>query len=551
MAKRIGVLIVEDQDVVRIGLNLSLESSPDIEILGEAVDGVSAVTEAIALKPDVILMDIGLPKLDGIAAATLIKKELSTRIIMFTEHDDDQSVFAALSAGADGYCLKDVTAEQLVKAIGTVVAGAVWLDDRVAGRVLRSWSNTPAPQSDAIPEPQPAPTSANPIASSLQMDVLSLMVEGLSAEQIASRLQLNAADVNSCLVDVMENLSKSERAQAALADLRREMFKDVPGLSKWCPKCQRDLDPSFEICPFDGTQLDRPSHEHLVGKIFADRYEIIELLGQGAMGIVYKARHKFMNRVVAIKILHPFLLSDLNNVKRFRQEAEAASALQHANVIHIHDFGLTSSGEAFLVMELLEGTGLDEVLAKQGPIPVEHSIDIFIQCCDALEHAHKHGIIHRDLKPSNIVLVKDQSGRQQVKIVDFGIAKFTSKEKSAAPSLTQEGSIHGSPMYMSPEQCQAFPLDARSDIYSFGCLMYETVIGSPPFQAENSIDAMYMHCRTAPPSLLRADAVHTIPVRLDQIILKALSKEPAKRQQTIAELRDELIPLKSARSAVN
>jgi serine/threonine-protein kinase len=288
-----------------------------------------------------------------------------------------------------------------------------------------------------------------------------------------------------------------------------------------------------------------------VGKIFADRYEIIELLGQGAMGIVYKARHKFMNRVVAIKILHPFLLSDLNNVKRFRQEAEAASALQHPNVIQIHDFGLTSSGEAFLVMEFLEGTGLDELLAKGGPIPVERSLEIFLQCCDALEHAHKHSIIHRDLKPSNIVLVKDQSGRDQVKIVDFGIAKFTSKEKSDAPSLTQEGSIHGSPMYMSPEQCQAHPMDARSDIYSFGCLMYETLIGSPPFKAEHSIDAMYMHCRTAPPSLLRADSVHTIPARLDQIILKALSKEPAKRQQTIAELRDELMPLKSAQSAVN
>jgi serine/threonine-protein kinase len=202
-------------------------------------------------------------------------------------------------------------------------------------------------------------------------------------------------------------------------------------------------------------------------------------------------------------------------------------------------------------MEFLEGTGLDELLAKGGPIPVERSLEIFLQCCDALEHAHKHSIIHRDLKPSNIVLVKDQSGRDQVKIVDFGIAKFTSKEKSDAPSLTQEGSIHGSPMYMSPEQCQAHPMDARSDIYSFGCLMYETLIGSPPFKAEHSIDAMYMHCRTAPPSLLRADSVHTIPARLDQIILKALSKEPAKRQQTIAELRDELMPLKSAQSAVN
>lgn len=563
----IGVLIVEDQDVVRIGLGLSLENYPEIALLGEVGDGVDAVTEAVAIRPDVILMDIGLPRLDGIAAATLIKKQLKTRIIMFTEHDDDQSVFAALSAGADGYCLKDVSAEQLVKAIKTVADGAVWLDERVAGRVLRSYSaasstggftqakpaqsiyqspvaQQPAGQSNAQsnqsePMEHTAGRDAKSDMSAMQMNVLSLMVEGLDAEVISTRLGLTAEQVNSCLAQVMDRLAKSERAQAALADLRREMFKDVPNLSKWCPTCQSNLAPSFEKCPFDGAPLDLTHEEHLVGKTFAERYEIIELVGRGAMGIVYKARHKFMNKIVAIKVLHPYLLSDVNNLKRFRHEAQAASALEHPNVIRIFDFGLTTSGEAFLVMELLQGASLDVVLREETCLPVARSMRIFLQCCDALEHAHAHGIVHKDLKPSNIVLSSERSGTESVRIVDFGIAKFMSSD-GTAPSLTQSGVIVGSPNYMSPEQCQGFPVDTRCDIYSFACLMYETLSGRPPFQG-SSTDVMYKHVHETPQSLRKLQPQLYIPETLDNIVLKSLAKQPNGRHQSIRELKEDLL----------
>ncbi len=534
--RQISILIVEDQDVVRIGLELSLESDPSLHILGEAVDGITAVELAVKLKPDVILMDIGLPKMDGIAAAKLIKKELSTRIIMFTDRDDDQSVFAALSAGADGYCLKDVTAEQLTKAIHTVVDGAVWLDERVADRVLRSYSNPPASLAEE--------SKTNP--EKLQQQVLSLVVEGLSADVIGKRLTLSTEEVNKCLTAVMEKLSKSERAQAALADLRRDMFKDVPGLSKWCPKCERDLDPNFAICPFDGADLDKTSEEQLMGKTFADRYEIIELIGRGAMGIVYKARHKFMNRMVAIKILHPHLLSDVDNFKRFRQEAEAASALQHPNVVHIFDFGLTSQGEAFLVMEYLEGVVLDDELDKLDQLPVDRSVDIFLQCCDALDHAHNKGIVHKDLKPSNIVLLREHDRDDSVRIVDFGIAAFLGRETP----VTASGSgrmVQGTPVYMSPEQIKGRPVDPRSDIYSFGCLMYETLVGRPPFVEDTAMRTMSAHIQEEPESLrARSPELH-IPQLLDSIILKTLSKWPADRQQSAAELKRELLQLKTTK----
>lgn len=568
--KTIGILIVEDQDVVRIGLNLSLEDYQEIEILSEVTDGVEAVIEAVALKPDVILMDIGLPRMDGIAAATLIKKELNTRIIMFTDHDDDQSVFAAMSAGAEGYCLKDVTAEQLVKAIKTVAEGSIWLDERVAGRVLNSYNAPGAPPvGAAAPSQEPAapisagytmeiaaestfiPSSAGIAAgttapaedSAVQMNVLSLMVEGRDAEYIARKLGMTVEAVNGCLHSTMDRLSKSDRAQAALADLRREMFKDVPGLSLWCPHCQRDLDPSFQVCPFDGTSLGKTSEEQLVGKTFADRYEIIEMLGKGAMGIVYKARHKFMNRLVAIKIMHPHLL-DINNMKRFRQEAEAASALQHANVIHIYDFGLTTTGEAFLVMDYLQGIGLDDVLRADGRVPVERALNIFIQCCDALDHAHSKGVVHRDLKPSNIVLVTEPDHSESIRIVDFGIAKLNTADSQAAPGLTQEGVIQGSPSYMSPEQCQGKPIDGRSDIYSFATLMYETLCGRVPFVSDNAFDAMYMQVRGVPEPLNKTFPDLKVPPALDDAIIRALAKEPAQRQ-TAKELKQELVAVQA------
>jgi DNA-binding NarL/FixJ family response regulator/tRNA A-37 threonylcarbamoyl transferase component Bud32 len=559
--RQIGILIVEDQEVVRIGLNLSLENHPDIVVLAEVTDGITAVHEAIARKPDVILMDIGLPVMDGIAAATLIKQELATRIIMFTDRDDDQSVFAALSAGADGYCLKDVSEELLVKAIKTVADGAVWLDERVADRVLRSYSQPSGIGGSAkitstvavMPVPPVSPKQTQE-AATMQQEVLGLVVEGLDANVISQRLRITPDQVNTCLYDAMDGLARSERAQAALGDLRRAMFKDVPGLSKWCPKCQRDLDPHFETCPFDGADLDVPSEEQLMGKTFADRYEILAVLGRGAMGIVYKARHKFMNRIVAIKILHPYLLLDVNNIKRFRHEAEAASALEHPNVIRIFDFGLTSSGEAFLVMEFLEGPTLEDELIASERIPVERALDLFIQCCDALEHAHTKGLIHRDLKPSNIVLTKDQFNHDSVRIVDFGIARFTSKETPSgtpAPNFTQEGVVHGTPAYMSPEQCQAKALDARSDIYSFGCVMYETLSGNTVFQGDHSIDAMYMHVRQEPESLQQLYPELELPAMLDQIILKALAKDPNDRYQTVVDLRRDLLALKTSRKTVN
>lgn len=222
LSEQIGVLLVEDDEPTRFWLRLTLEPEKVYKVVGEAEDGKTAVQLALQHKPRVVLMDIGLPVLDGVAASKQIKEALpETRIIMFTSHDSDDSVFAALTAGCDGYCLKSLTAEQLLKAISSVCDGAAWLDPGIANRVLRA--ATGRSQSDADKaEPQ------NPFAlSAREMDVLVLLVEGLSNQQIAERLHLGTETVKTHMRHIMRKLAVSDRTQAAIKAMREGIVKNI------------------------------------------------------------------------------------------------------------------------------------------------------------------------------------------------------------------------------------------------------------------------------------------------------------------------------------
>jgi len=531
-AKKISILIVEDQEFVRLGLRLALENMPQISIVGECTDGLSAVKMSLQLKPDVVLMDIGLPLLSGIEAAKLIMNEQLARIIMFTAHDDDQSIFAAMSAGAAGYCLKDVSATRLWAAISAVDEGAVWLDDRVAVRLLQSCSSHAALSANENKE-------ATAQLSTLEFNVLTLIVEGFTHESIAAQLSIDIRNLELCLSAIVETLARSDRAQAARQAVLKGLYgaNDKP-ISR-CSQCQRDLHQGFAVCPFDGAKLIRSPEEFLVGQTFADRYEILSLLGHGGMSIVYLARHKFMNRKVAIKVLHPEMTTDLNNVKRFRQEAEAVSTLQHPHLINVFDFGLSLEGEAFLVMDYVEGVTLNDILRKEGTLSLERFVNVFSQTCDALQHAHERGVIHRDLKPSNIMLVKEPNGSESVRVIDFGIAKLDYKHRTAA-NLTQPGEVFGSPTYMSPEQCMGVPTDARSDVYSLGCVMHEALTGGPPFLSEDPYQTMNSHVNQPPEPLNKVDPTLQIPACFEELIMRTLEKISSSRPQSMAEVQGEL-----------
>ncbi|HEY9679585.1 MAG TPA: serine/threonine-protein kinase [Drouetiella sp.] len=367
-------------------------------------------------------------------------------------------------------------------------------------------------------------------------------------------------------------------------------------VGKTCKTCGQVFDPSIAFCPTDGTKLSTElvvatSHEliqvtskhaavgqsnnsrvitskfleegndddgderrttssgmgdpypHLVptllGQTLDNQYEVQTVIGKGGMSFVYRANHLLLRKTVAIKTLLPHLTLQATSLQRFQQEAQAASNLKHPNIIAVHTFGTTPDGEPYLVMDYVEGSSIAEELEKYGFVQVDRAVDIFIQVADALAHAHQRGIIHRDLKPSNILLLEKQGQRDFVNIVDFGIAKMLPQNGQEGVNLTQTGEVFGSPLYMSPEQCRGDKLDARADIYSMGCLMYETLTGRAAIAGDNTMEVLYNHLHEIPKPM-KAPLIH-VPAELERIVFKTLAKDPAQRYQSMDALRDDLV----------
>lgn len=307
---------------------------------------------------------------------------------------------------------------------------------------------------------------------------------------------------------------------------------------KKCPACNGEFPADLVVCPNDRTMLLTPKKDELIGQILNDRYKVVEEVGRGGMSAVYRGVHELMDRTVAIKVLLPQLVSDQISIKRFQQEAQAASHLQHPNVITVYDYGFVASGQPYLVMDFLEGESLSEIIKADKHVPVKRVIPIFMQACEALEHAHQKGVIHRDLKSSNIMLIDFEGKKDFVKVVDFGIAKLMPSSGKQSQNLTQTGEVFGSPIYMSPEQCMAQSLDARSDIYSMGAMIYEALTGQPPLMGQSIIDTMQMHMSTPPKPFKEIRPDLSIPDALERVVLKALAKKPEQRYQSMQELRD-------------
>jgi CheY-like chemotaxis protein len=274
------------------------------------------------------------------------------------------------------------------------------------------------------------------------------------------------------------------------------------------------------------------------GTTFAERYSVLSTLGRGSTGIIYKAQHLFLNRLVALKVLHPQLVSEAESVARFKREAQAVSGLSHPNIIAVYDFGITPAGLPYLVMDYSEGQSLAQLIAERGKLSFNEALPLFIQTCEALAHAHACGIIHRDIKPGNMLIVTGDDGKDQLKIVDFGIAKMPAGGE--AMQITQNGDVLGSPLYMSPEQCMGADLDARTDIYSLGCVMYTVLVGQEPFVGENVLDTMYRRTVEEPRPFgeLRSDLV--VPSAMEQVVMKALRRERDKRYQSMRALQADL-----------
>ena len=269
------------------------------------------------------------------------------------------------------------------------------------------------------------------------------------------------------------------------------------------------------------------------GQVLEGKYRIVRLLGKGGMGTVYLGQHTVIGRKVAVKFLHAELAGDAEVVKRFYREAQAAAAIGHKNIIDVMDVGVSSRGEPFMVMEYLEGESLASMLHRTGPIDVGAACGILEPVLFALGAAHEKGIIHRDLKPENIFLAIQRGETTDVKLIDFGISKFTAAED--ATRLTHTGSMLGTPLYMSPEQARCSSgLDHRTDLYSMGVILYEMLTGKLPFEGEN-YNVLLINILTAEPKPPR-EAFAGFPSEAEPVVMKALHRDPAGRYQTAEEM---------------
>jgi len=334
------------------------------------------------------------------------------------------------------------------------------------------------------------------------------------------------------------SLPPSSLGSGLLAQHPTPSGAETIAVAKLCPQCGNEYLTSDRFCPRDGSPL-RPKagDDPLIGRVIADRYLMLARLGEGGMGRVYLAEHVKMNRQCAIKVMNPSLVNDTESATRFAREASNAARILHPNVAAVFDYG-EADKIVYLVMEYVDGESLSAILRREGALDPRRAVDIARQVADGLSAAHELGIIHRDLKPDNIIVSRSRSHKEIPKVVDFGIAKAMSE--SPQDALTRSGLVIGTPEYMSPEQLLGDPVDARADIYSLGCILYQMLTGVSAFAADTREQMIRRRLHQAPPHI--REVMPELPARLDTLIVHMLARSAGDRVPSAADARDALNP---------
>ena len=298
---------------------------------------------------------------------------------------------------------------------------------------------------------------------------------------------------------------------------------------KVCPVCNVTYPETERFCPKDGTALTWQSgtRTDLVGSVIAERYHVLKLLGAGGMGRVYLAEHVKMGRQCALKVLHPAMAADADAIGRFNREAANASRIDHPNVAAIYDFGETTDGLLYLAMQYIEGETLTQMLHSHGALAPLRACEIIRQAAEGLHAAHAMGIVHRDFKPDNIIVSVAPDGVENVKVIDFGIAKAVAETERG---VTRTGIVVGTPEYMSPEQLAGEPVDGRSDLYSLALAAFNMLTGDLPFPEASTGTLVVMRLTQAPRTLAEVRPDVAWPNELQAVLSKALERQPAMRQ---------------------
>jgi serine/threonine-protein kinase len=266
------------------------------------------------------------------------------------------------------------------------------------------------------------------------------------------------------------------------------------------------------------------------GGLLGGRYEVGERVGRGGMADVHRGSDVRLGREIAIKLLRPDLARDPSFQGRFRREAQAAASLNASSIVAVYDTGEDDDGAPFIVMEYVEGRTLRDVLLEEGRLLPERALEVVADICGALDVAHRAGIVHRDIKPANVMITRTG----EVKVMDFGIARAVAE---SGATMTQTAAVIGTAAYLSPEQARGEHVDARSDLYSTGCLLYELLTGAPPFTGDSAVAVAYQHVREDPVPPSEHDP--SLDPRLDAVVLTAMAKGQANRYQSATEMRDD------------
>jgi CheY-like chemotaxis protein len=487
--RRARILVVDDGAENRDVLRRRLERS------GHAVETAEhgrRALELLAARPfDLVLLDVMMPELDGFTVLEAIKGDPALRdipVIMISALDEMPSIVRCIERGAEDFLHKPFDPVLLRARINASLEKKRLRDQEVeylreVGRVTEA--------ATAVEAGTYLPGALAPVAQ--------------RADELG-----RLARVFDSMVSQMK--AREDRLRDRVQDLRREIEQ--------ARRESKDPGPSL-----DGGNL-------ATGDRFAQRYEVLSVLGRGGMGTVYRARDLELGEEVAIKTLLPEFVSDKRLVERFKDEIRLARRLSDRHIVRTHDFG-EWSGVYFLTMEYVEGITVRALLDTRGRLGVSSTLALATQLAQSLAVAHAHGVIHRDIKPQNLLL--DAEG--VLKVMDFGVARLAER----STSLTEAGLVIGTPAYMSPEQLMAEKVDARSDLYAAGVVMYECLTGEPPFQAASvmSLIAKLLMHEPRPPAALNPD----IPPALSALVLQLLAKRPEQRVQTAEGLIEQLAPL--------